>query len=254
MGLRTGTLRTATVCGVLLIVAGCGQVSEESGTAAAQRPVIRSWEFVDGFPEKIAVFDTVFWEPRDTTSLRELIQTTDLVKGKQVLEIGTGSGLVSLCCLRAGAARVVATDVNAAAIRNATYNARNLEVDDRFEARQVPLDDPSAYRVLRPTEQFDLIISNPPWENRRPANIDEYALYDPGFALLESILADLRTRLKPGGKAFLAYGAVDAVEHALELGPQFELQVSVLDDRSIADLPETFLPGMLLEISPQRRQ
>ena len=55
-------------------------------------------QYVDGFPERIAVFQTVFWEPRDTTSLRELIATTDLVRGKTVLEIGTGSGLVSLCC------------------------------------------------------------------------------------------------------------------------------------------------------------
>lgn len=241
----------AMAFGLLTLVAGCGKASVESDTRVKPRPVIRSWEYVDGFPEKIAVFDTVFWEPRDTTSLRELIQTTDLVKGKEVLEIGTGSGLVSLCCLRAGAARVVATDVNPAAIRNATYNARNLEVDERFEVRQVPLEDPSAYRVIGPDERFDLIISNPPWEDQQAESIDEYALYDARFALLESMLSGLQLHLKPGGKALLAYGAVSGVERILELSPRLHLRARVLDDRAIADLPETFLPGMLIEVSRQ---
>lgn len=243
-------MRCLAVGGVLTLAAGCRPDVAESDLRGKPRPVIRSWEYVDGFPEKIAVFDTVFWEPRDTTSLRELIQSTDLVKGKEILEIGTGSGLVSLSCLRAGAARVVATDVNPAAIQNALYNARNLGVEERFEVRQVPLKQPAAFQVVAPTERFDLIISNPPWEDQRPKDISEYALYDPGFSLLESLLAGLRSHLKPGGKALLAYGAVEGVRQVLELSPQFDLQAHVLDDRSIAELPATFLPGMLIEVSP----
>jgi release factor glutamine methyltransferase len=214
-------------------------------------PVIRSWEYVDGFPERIAVFQTVFWEPRDTDSLRELIETTDLVRGKAVLEIGTGSGLVSLSCLRAGAATVVATDVNPNAIENARYNANLLGVADRFDARLVPLDSTSAFAALQPGETFDVIVSNPPWENALPRSIDEYALYDHDFELLRSILSAARARLNPEGRLLLAYGCRDAILTAERIAGTHGLRVRRLDDRTLDDLPEVFIPGMLLEVFPQ---
>jgi methylase of polypeptide subunit release factors len=171
--------------------------------------LIQAWQHVEDFPPIGP--RSVFWEPRDTESLRKLIRDTALVHDKTVLEIGTGTGLVALCCLQAGARRVVATDVNAAAIASARYNAQSLELADRLETRLVPLDRPTAFSVIGDEERFDLIISNPPWENRRPNGIDEFALYDEDFRLLESLLHDLPRHLLPGGKALLAYGSVDAI-------------------------------------------
>ncbi|MCA8996082.1 MAG: 50S ribosomal protein L11 methyltransferase, partial [Planctomycetaceae bacterium] len=75
-------------------------------------PEIQEWVLVDDFDQRLALFPTVFWDPRDSFSLRDLIRETDLVQDKTILEIGTGSGLISLCCLKAGASHVVATDVN----------------------------------------------------------------------------------------------------------------------------------------------
>jgi release factor glutamine methyltransferase len=222
----------------------------EDGTSEAAGPVIRNWVYVDDFPKSIAVFQTVFWEPRDTTSLRELIRTTPLVKDKTILEIGTGSGLVSLCCLTAGAERVVATDVNPSAVLNARYNAERLGVAERFEVRLVPLDDAGAFSVINDTETFDLIISNPPWEDATPREIDQYAFYDPGFALMRSLLKDLRKHLKPNGRALLAYGCRAAVTAIIELAPQHNLTVKIRDDRDPNTLPTVFLPGMLLEVCP----
>jgi len=236
---------------LLLLTSGCGDNASVSAVLQPDRPIIRSWEYVDGFPGKIAVFDTVFWEPRDTESLRELIRTTSLVEGRDVLEIGTGSGLVAIACLKAGAARVVATDVNSLAIENARYNAQMLDVFDRLEVRQVPLQEPGAFSVIATDERFDLIVSNPPWEDQPPREISEYALYDAQFTLLESLLSGLRQHLLPGGKALLAYGCVSAIRQIQELAPQHGLRVQVLDDRPLDQLPEVFLPGMLLEVTPQ---
>lgn len=205
---------------------------------------------IDDFTKKLVKFETVFWEPRDTISLRKLIWRNPDFQGKDILEIGTGTGLLSLYCLNAGAKRVVATDVNPAAVANAAYNAQHLGVGDRFEVRQVPQDKKEAYSVIDPQERFDYIISNPPWENQRPESIDEYALYDEGFELLRSLIAGLRDHLKPNGKAYLAFGCVEAIRHAEELASQFNLRFRILDDRSLESLPEVFLPGMLLEITP----
>jgi predicted RNA methylase len=211
---------------------------------------LEAYRWVEDLPRDLAQFKTVFWDPRDTESLRQLIRETALVRGKTILEIGAGTGLLSLCCLRAGAARVIATDVNPAAIANTEYNANTLDLADRLETRLVPLDRAEAYSVIRPAERFDLIISNPPWENQTPGRINDYALYDEGFRLMRSLLAGLAGHLKPGGRAFLAYGCVDAIHTLQRLAPEFDLTIRTHDDRTLNDLPEVFLPGMLLEVAP----
>ena len=209
---------------------------------------IRTWMQLADLSDRIALFDSVFWDERDTLSLRKLISTTPLVKDKVILEIGTGSGLISLYCLEFGARKVVATDVNRLAVANALFNAKHLGFEDRFEARLVPLDDTSAYRVIGASERFDLIVSNPPWENAEPKRIFEYAYFDPNFVLLRSLLNGLRGHLNKNGRALLAYGAVDGIQHLMHYSNDNGLGVRVLDDRKLEDLPPVFVPGMLLEV------
>jgi tRNA G37 N-methylase Trm5 len=217
---------------------------------AGHRQPSYEWRTVDTLPQPLAQFNSVFWEPRDTDSLRKLIQDTDL-RGKSVMEIGTGTGLVAISCLRAGAVGVVATDVNPAAIANSRYNAAIFGVADRLEARLVPLNDSTAFTVIRPDEQFDLIVSNPPWEDVRPKSIDEYALFDPGFQLLHSLLADGKKHLKTGGRLWLAYGCTEAIRQIETIAPKHGWRVNWLDERKLADLPPVFLPGLLLELTPE---
>ena len=225
----------------------------EIGRLSSGTPVnIRGWEYIDELSAYVAYCETVFWDPRDTLSLRSLIARTPLVQDKTILEIGTGSGLVALCCLQAGAKRVVATDVNAAAIANAVYNARRLGLDNRLDARLVPLDRPAAYSVIAESEKFDVIISNPPWEDRKPKRIDDYALFDQDFALLRSLLKDLRVHLHPGGAALLAYGSGEAITCIKRLAVEYGLgHETIADNRDLKTLPTVFVPGMLLEIVPR---
>lgn len=211
-------------------------------------PKIRSWQSVEDFEQELAVFKTVFWDPRDTESLRQLIREDDSISEASILEIGTGSGLISLCCLKAGSKRVVATDVNSNAIENASFNASHLGLKDFFEVRQVPLSDSSAFSVIRDSETFDLIISNPPWVNRTPQTIDEYALYDANFDLLKSLFAGLKKHLNPGGRVLLAYGCVDAIETIQKLSDEHGFQYTKIDSRMLHKLPEEFLPGMMVQL------
>lgn len=226
-------------------------ISNAASQAPGQnfQPQIIAWRTVEDFDRPLAQMETVFWEPADTISLRRLIRETGLVRGKRVLEIGTGTGLISLCCLHAGAARVVATDVNPAALANATFNAGELGVSDRLEVRLVSTEAREAFRVLAEGEQFDLIISNPPWEDQLPESMAQYALYDPNFVLLRSLLSGLPERLKPSGEALLAYGCRTAIRTIRELAPEYGLQTVILDDRDPEMLPEVFLPGMLLRVT-----
>ena len=138
---------------------------------------------------------------------------------------------------------------NPAAVANARENAQQLHLAGQLEARLVPRRDPTAWTVLAPHEKFDLIISNPPWENRTPVSVQEFALYDPGFALLHSLLSGARDRLRPGGRIWLAYGCVTAIRTIQQIAAEQQLNCELLDQRDLDAVPELFLPGMLIEIT-----
>ncbi|MFN9718673.1 MAG: 50S ribosomal protein L11 methyltransferase [Planctomycetota bacterium] len=224
-----------------------------ANTTPSDEQSIVAFESVPDLPKDLAIFDSVFWEPEDTRSLRELIRSDLTLKNARVLEIGTGSGLISMCCLQAGATHVVATDINPKAVRNARFNAGELGHSQRFEVRLVPRRSPHAWTVIRPGERFDLIVSNPPWEDSQPTAMDQFALYDPGFGLLDSLLSGCRERLNPGGRMLVAYGCVTAIRRLQDQAKIHGLCTRLLDDRSLDELPELFLPGMLIEVTIPRQ-
>ena len=157
--------------------------------------------------------------------------------------------MLSLYALEFGAAKVVASDVNPAAVTNARYNARLLNFEDRFQARLVSLDDPAAFSVIADEETFDVILSNPPWVNRRPSRIEEFALYDENFQLMRTLLEGLRQHLNPGGRVLLAYGSVDGIRTLMRMAREMNMTTEVTGDgRDLDELEEEFLPGMLVEV------
>ena len=206
------------------------------------------WTLQDSDVGEFVQFESVFWEADDTVSLRRLITTNEIASGRNVLEIGTGTGLLSVLCLHHGAQQVVATDINPAAVANAKYNAAMLVPDSKLDVRQVKSEAPGAYSVIGDDERFDLIISNPPWEDgtvNRPA---DHAFYDPGFALMDSLLAGLPEHLTPSGRCLLAYGHVPAIKRLESEAVRLGYEYKRLDERKLDGLPQNFLPGMLVEI------
>lgn len=97
----------------------------------------------------------------------EFLETVDL-RSKKVLELGAGSGLISLYCAQQQAI-VTASDVNTVAINglkeNATQNNQELSVvlSDLFDN-------------LSP-DNFDIILINPPYYPKKPKNIEEQAWF-----------------------------------------------------------------------------
>jgi predicted nicotinamide N-methyase len=79
----------------------------------------------------------------------------DVVAGRRVFELGTGSGLVSIAALRAGAAAATATDIDPFSIEAAALNARANGVRLDASVRDV-LDDP-------PPADTDVILAGDTW-------------------------------------------------------------------------------------------
>ncbi len=229
-----------------LLSPGCGQPVRED--LDYNYNVVQTWQLPELRYGEIVQFESVFWESDDTDSLRELICQEGAASGRSVLEIGTGTGLLSILCAQNNASRIVATDINPAAVACAKYNAAMHELESFIDVRKVPVGEPSAFAVIQPTERFDVILSNPPWEDGNISQPADHAFYDPGFALMDSILDGLPQHLNPGGRCLLAYGHRPAIERLREEVQRRGYQWQVLDDREIGDLESDFLPGMLVEI------
>lgn len=76
--------------------------------------------------------------------------------GEQVLDVGTGTGLIALMMVqRYPEARVTALDIDEGAVRQATINVEQAKVKDRIRVMQ--------QRVQEHEGQYDAIVSNPPF-------------------------------------------------------------------------------------------
>ena len=133
----------------------------------------------------------------------------------KILDIGTGSGAVSICLAKEhAAAQIVAVDVSAMALNVARENARHHAVADRI--RFLPGDLFAPVEPLR--ETFDLIVSNPPYirSGELPRLAPEIYRWEPAIALdggmdglhaYRRIIADGQKYLTTEGGMVLEMGA-----------------------------------------------
>jgi len=87
-----------------------------------------------------------------TRACLELLQAVEPMPAL-VLDVGTGSGILSLAALRLGASRAVGYDTDQLAVEASTANARANDLSDRFEARHGTLPELAA-------ELFPLVVAN----------------------------------------------------------------------------------------------
>jgi HemK-related putative methylase len=130
----------------------------------------------------------------------------------EVLDMGTGSGICAVAAAKY-ARRVVAVDINAAAVRCTRINALLNNVDQKIEARHGDLFEPVA------AEQFDLIFFNPPFLRGAPRDDRDRAWRSSD--VIERFAAGVSRHLKPGGAALVLLSTFgDAPSFVAELRRQ----------------------------------
>ncbi len=115
------------------------------------------------------------------------------VAGKRAVDVGTGTGVLAFVLARRGAT-VIATDLEPRAVACARENAERLGLAGSVEVRRAD---------LFPGESADLVVSNPPWLPGDAHGPLDRAVYDPGGAMLERLVAGLPGALREGGEAWL---------------------------------------------------
>lgn len=179
-------------------------------------------ERVAGVP--ILVTPSVFnpKTPRTGAFLAKHLDERLINADDEVLDMGTGSGVCALFAARY-ARRVLAVDINPAAVRCATINAYLNHFEERIELRHGDL-----FAPVR-GERFDLIVFNPPFLRAAPRNDRDRAWRSTDVA--ERFAAALGEHLKPGGVALLVLSTFGHAQVYLEELRRRGFAISVLAER-----------------------
>ena len=139
------------------------------------------------------------------------------VRGGSFLEIGCGAGVTAVTAALEGCARVVASDISEAAVRNTRANAILHGVADTVSTRHGDLFD-----VLQNGERFDMIF----WNSNFVFVPEQYvfdqdilhAFCDAGYAAHRRFLNEAHRHLRPEGSLLLGFssqGDLDALNALL---------------------------------------
>jgi release factor glutamine methyltransferase len=148
---------------------------------------------------KLNVPPTVFHPKIFLTSafFARFLQSLDL-SGKAVVEVGCGSGILSLSAAKAGARSVTALDINPAAVEAANSNAIANGLP-QVEALHSDL-----FSGLPAADRFDVIICSPPSFSGEPRDDADRAWHaGPGYRDIHGLFSQAAERLKPDGKMYL---------------------------------------------------
>jgi HemK-related putative methylase len=160
--------------------------------------------------------------PRTGEFFASHIDATLVHRHWEVLDMGTGSGVCALFAAK-HARRVVAVDINAAAVRCAGINAFLNHLEQKIEVRHGDL------FAAVPDECFDIVLFNPPFVRGNPKDDRDRAWRSNDVA--ERFAAGLRAHLKPRGFGIMVLSTFGNGSLFLEELCKRHFEISVLAER-----------------------
>ena len=161
------------------------------------------------------------YAPSDDTFLMIDVLNTLSLSDKEVLDLGTGSGVLGLLCAQMGA-RVTVADIDDAALQNARIAARKLSLTIESLRSDV---------FSGVTARFDIVLFNPPY---LPSDGITDRAVDGGIdgrRVLDRFLTELPVHLKKDGFALLLVSSLNDPFAVIDSHP--ELSFSVTASRSL---------------------
>src|SRR3989344_6029451 len=175
-------------------IEGTRKVLEQSKTETAPyRVIVSGKEFI--------VFLNVF-SPKYFSDTELFADNFPVRDGEEMLEIGPGTGAISILAVYKGAGKVLAIDINPDAVKNTRANIELHNLQKKVEVRQGNL-----YEPLKPNEEFDTIFWNTPFGFVEDENVPdlEKAVYDPAYKSTEKFIEEAKQHLKKGGRVLIGF-------------------------------------------------
>lgn len=144
-------------------------------------------------------------DPRLTYAPTLMAKTMpDEMRGTNVLDLGTGCGVLAIIAAMRGAANVFAVDLSPDAIDDTAANVAELEQAGRIARGTVTPVVGDLYDALPPdTDKFDLILANLPIA----AAAKPWHELGPIADTLDRCITGLATHLKPDGRALIGWAS-----------------------------------------------
>lgn len=158
-----------------------------------------------------------------TNSVDLLLRHFPDVEGKRFLEIGTGCGVFALKAALEGASRVVATELQPAALANAKKNVADAKQENVIEI----LDNEHFEEI---TGVFDVILMNIIFSEGPKDTEHVEAIGQRSLELHRRLLSALPQMLSEGGKVLLGFGSFGDTETLQELLNNSEFDVQCVSE------------------------
>ena len=150
--------------------------------------------------KELIVYPSVF-SPKYFKDPEFFAKKLPIKKGDYVLEIGPGTGILSIFSIFKGASKVVAIDINPKAVKNTKENAKLHGVSNKIRVLKG-----NVFGPLK-KEKFDIIIWNTPWGRVKKKNLtnQEKGLWDSDYRATERFIKNAKNFLKPNGKILIGF-------------------------------------------------
>ncbi|MDD5356453.1 MAG: methyltransferase, partial [Candidatus Omnitrophica bacterium] len=137
-----------------------------------------------------------------------LAKTMPSVLGADVLDVGSGVGILGILAALRGARKTIMVDSNPVACEYSLRNAKTFGVRHITDVRFITEATEGRFgNVIKNGEKFDLIICNPPWGEGTMIGELGKAFSDPRQIFLQYFFKVAPTLLKENGKIVLGYSS-----------------------------------------------
>ena len=110
------------------------------------------------------------------------------IEGKVVLDLGCGTGILGLGCVRLGASRVIGVEIDPAAVKVAQENVRDVGLSSEDIISFINKDVRHLDSVDIPLKHIDFVVMNPPFGTKHDVHMD-YAFIQKGFQFADKIFS-----------------------------------------------------------------
>lgn len=177
--------------------------------------------------KKFIVYSHVFWPFDDS---KPLVRILKVKPNEEVLDVGTGSGVLAILAAYTGAKKVVALDNNPQAVKNAQINTVRHGFSEVIDIR---LSD--VFSALKRKEMFDVIIANLPFRNLPAIDAVQRASWDEGLRVHSRFFTHVKDHLKKNGRIYLAQANYGAVNEILTMAQVKGFVVTLMSEKNMPD-------------------
>jgi release factor glutamine methyltransferase len=182
---------------------------------------------VECLDREFLVLSGVF-PPRDDSRL--LVESLEIKPGEDVLDIGTGSGVLAVFAALEGAAKVLAVDWNEDAVENTKRNVERHEVSSRVEARVSNI-----FSMVGEAELFDVILANLPARNKAAPDVVAAAQWDTAFQAHKTFFGAAHEHLQSGGRIYMVMANYPEVAEMVKLAEQAGFEITVAGEKTMSN-------------------